>query len=118
VVVDDDADLRGMLVILLQYEQGMRVIGDAGTAAELEAIMAAGQEPAVVLLDLHMPDTTAADVVARIRSVWSGARIVVYSGEDEAMARSHLGAVALHGVSFVTKGDPRELLEHLRSLRP
>ncbi|MFA7503704.1 MAG: response regulator [Burkholderiaceae bacterium] len=76
-VVDDDTDAReslGMLLELDGHEVAYARDGAEAIRRELEF------EPALVLLDLGLPDIGGADVARRMRERGSTARIVALSG--------------------------------------
>jgi len=81
-VVEDDDDLRAVLVAVL--EGAGLVATQARGLAEARAALADGAEPHLVLLDLRLPDGTGHDLVADLRR--SGrlrsTPLVVYSGVD------------------------------------
>jgi CheY-like chemotaxis protein len=57
VVVEDDEDIRDLVVELLS-QSGFDTVGYADGAAALAALRAAAEDPAVILLDLEMPGMT------------------------------------------------------------
>jgi len=76
-VVDDDADARESLGLLLELD-GYEVAyaGDGAEAIRREEAFA----PALVLLDLGLPDIDGEDVARRMRERGTSARIVALSG--------------------------------------
>jgi DNA-binding NarL/FixJ family response regulator len=78
-VVDDDADLRALVRRLL--EPLGYAVREASTAAEaLDAV--ATEQPAVVLLDVRLPDISGYEVCRRLRDVFDDDIAVVFlSGE-------------------------------------
>jgi CheY-like chemotaxis protein len=56
-VVEDDADIRDLVVELLST-LGFEAVGYENGAAALEALRRPGPRPAVILLDLEMPAMT------------------------------------------------------------
>lgn len=76
-VVDDDADARESLGLLLELD-GYQVAyaRDGAEAIRCEIEFA----PAVVLLDLGLPDIGGEDVARRMRERGSSARIIALSG--------------------------------------
>jgi two-component system response regulator NreC len=65
VVVDDHAVVRSGLRLLLEAEQDMEVVGDAGNARDAVFEVRAGK-PDVVLLDVVMPDESGIEVSAKV----------------------------------------------------
>ncbi len=86
-VVDDHPVVRDGVVLLLRADPLLRV---AGFAASGRAAITRAMElrPDVVLLDLRLPDMSAADVVVVLRRVHPAGRIVVFT------AHADHGAVA------------------------
>jgi len=67
-LVDDHEVLRSGLRMLLESQEDIQIVGEAGTAAEaLEAV--ARLEPEVILLDIGLPDMSGIQVMERIRDI-------------------------------------------------
>ena len=78
VIIDDTADLRGLLRIALD-RGGMRVVGEAGDGqAGIEAVRISN--PDVVLLDLSMPVMDGLEALPHIRKLAPEAQVIVLSG--------------------------------------
>lgn len=104
VVVDDDEDIRNLLAAVLQ-QAGFDVYCAANG---LEAVSLVRRvDPAVVILDLTLPDIDGFEVLRRIR-IFSQAYVVVLTGrteESDLLTSFHAGAD-----DYVTKPfRPREL---------
>ncbi len=92
IVVDDHPIFRLGLATSLREMDGIDIIGEASTAGEV-AELVSGNEPDIVLLDLHLPDGSGLDVnrwIARdhpnvIRSVMAG-DVVLDPGVARAIA--------------------------------
>ena len=83
VVVDDEADVRGLVRFLLQQTDGFEVVGEAANGRE--AIdLAAAERPDVVLLDLRMPVMDGAEAIPQIREQSPDTRIVVFTADPAA----------------------------------
>jgi two-component system, OmpR family, KDP operon response regulator KdpE len=113
-LVEDDPLLRHAFRLLLE-DAGYRVV-EAGTAAE--AIdQARAEKPALVLLDLGLPDRPGLDVAREITSdpLTSTTRVVALTGRVGSRERD---ACFEAGCShFFTKPiEPRELLRRLPEL--
>jgi PAS domain S-box-containing protein len=103
VVVDDVAELRALVGTRLRLSGRFVVVGEAGTAADAVAL-ARAYRPDAVLLDVAMPGGSGLDVLAEIRAVSPGTKLVVYSGvpdEDLPARARQLGAVG-----FIPKTAP------------
>ena len=83
-VVEDDPSVRGLLQTLLKAE-GYEVATAADGLAALEAASAA--PPALVLLDLVMPDLGGARVIEQLREdpALAGIPVIVVTGKEEAV---------------------------------
>jgi two-component system response regulator NreC len=82
VIADDHAVVRSGLRLLIEREEDMEVVAEAGTADE--AVRAARLEkPDVVLLDVVMPGRSGIDAAAEIISAAKSARILVLSMQDD-----------------------------------
>src|SRR5512139_502939 len=75
-VVDDHALVRRGLVSVINLEEGLRVVGDGGDAAEtLTAIKRL--RPRVLVVDLEMPTIRGADLLAVAKDALPSLRVVV-----------------------------------------
>jgi DNA-binding response OmpR family regulator len=79
-LVDDDAAIRRSVAEALELE-GFRVVCASGGRPALEAV--ASVDPAVVLLDLAMPDLDGLEVLERLRSDGNDLPVCVLSARDE-----------------------------------
>jgi len=114
-VVDDAANLRELLTLLLEVEDDFEVVG---TAADGRQAIDAAQilKPDVVLLDLAMPVMDGLQSLPELRAHLPNARIVIFSGfEHEALAEEALLAGA---DAYIEKGTSvTQLVTQLRELR-
>ena len=114
-VVDDAANLRELLTVLLDVEDDFEVVGTAADGRQ--AIEAAESlHPDVVLLDLAMPVMDGLQALPELRAQLPQARIVIFSGfEHEALATEALQAGA---DAYIEKGTSvTSLVTQLRELR-
>src|SRR3954471_7697700 len=113
--VDDAANLRELLTVLLDVEDDFEVVGTAADGAQAIE-RAAALQPDVVLLDLAMPVMDGLQALPGLREQLPGARIVIFSGfEHEALAREALAAGA---DAYIEKGTSvMQLVARLRQLR-
>ena len=114
-VVDDAANLRELLTLLLEVEDDFEVVGTAADGRQ--AIEAAQRlKPDVVLLDLAMPVMDGLQALPELRVHLPNARIVIFSGfEHEALAEEALLAGA---DAYIEKGTSvTQLVTQLRELR-
>jgi two-component system response regulator DevR len=114
VLVDDHPAVRAGLRGLLEDEDDLRVLATAGNAREgFEAI--ADLQPALALLDLHLPDDDGLSLCLRTRALPAPPRVVVYSAfADDAIA---VRAAIAGAEAVVPKATaPRSLLSVLRNV--
>ncbi len=76
-VVDDQAELRQLLRLLLEQDQ--YVVTEAGDSIALKAAFD-GPEPDVVLLDLRLPDADGLDLLPVLKRQWPEAEVIVLTG--------------------------------------
>jgi len=82
-VVDDHTLFRRGLVALLAADERVRVIGEAGDAAEAVR-QARAQRPDLILLDNHLPGATGIQSLAELREAAPAAKVVLLTvSEDE-----------------------------------
>jgi len=80
-VVDDHPVVRDGLNAIISSEADMLVVGDVGTAAE--AVTAYFQlRPAIVLMDLLLPDFSGSEAIRRICEKSANAQIIVLTTAD------------------------------------
>jgi two-component system response regulator NreC len=81
-IVDDHAVVRSGLRLLLDREDDMEVVAEAGTGDE--GVRAARLEkPDVVLLDVVMPGASGIDVCEDVIKASKGAKVLVLSMQDD-----------------------------------
>lgn len=100
-IVDDDVAFRGLARLLLEAE-GFDVIGEAEDGASaISAVRAL--RPAVVLLDVQLPDIDGFDVARTLAAESAPPVVVLISSRDRTSYRHRLSASAALG--FVCKSD-------------
>ena len=91
-LIDDHTLLRRGLVALLGQHAGLRVVGEAGDAAEALRLLPQ-LRPDVILLDNHLPGVRGVDAIAGLREASPTSRVVMLTvsedGEDLATALRH-----------------------------
>jgi two-component system response regulator NreC len=113
-LADDHAVLRAGLRMLLQAEQDMQVVGEAGDSERL-IDLAASLQPDVVLLDLAMPGSGGLAALPQLRRVAPDARILILTMyEDEAYLRQALRTGASGYV--LKRAADTELLAAIRAV--
>jgi len=81
-IVDDHTVVRAGLRLLLEREEDIEPVGEAGDADEALRL-ARRLTPDVVLMDVVMPGMTGVDAAAEIRHAVPGARILMLSMQDD-----------------------------------
>lgn len=95
-IVDDSAIVRERLCGLLSEQPGVRVAGQASSAAEAWEVFQQCR-PAVTVLDIQLPDGTGLDVLCRIKKADSACKVLVLTNHADPIYRSEcqrLGADA------------------------
>lgn len=113
-LVDDHEVIRVGLRTVLGQNQGIAVVGEAGTMTD--AILQAEKlKPDVVLMDVRLPDGSGVDACREILGALPGTRVIFltsYADDDSVLAAVLAGA---HG--YVLKEiDSPGLLEAIRSV--
>lgn len=114
-MVDDAANLRDLLSILLDAEDDFEVVG---TAADGEQAIEAARSllPDIVLLDLLMPVMDGLQALPRLRELLPGASIVIFSGFEDAALSPEAGDAGAD--AYIEKGvSVTRLVGRLRELR-
>jgi DNA-binding NarL/FixJ family response regulator len=111
---DDHALLREGVATLLSTERDMKVIAEASNGEEAVEKFRK-HRPDVTLMDLQMPGLSGIDAIARIRSEFPDARIIVlttYTGDSQVIGALRAGARA-----YLLKAHVhRELPEIIRAV--
>ncbi|AHF92387.1 histidine kinase [Opitutaceae bacterium TAV5] len=115
VVIEDHAMVRGFVARVCEDAFAKPVVHQATTAAEGLAL-AKSVQPELVLLDLELPDRDGLDLVADLRSVAGGARILVLSAHID-----HYSVHRIHGAGvdgFIDKNEqsPEVLCNAMREV--
>ena len=81
-IVDDHAVVRAGLRLLLEREDDLEVLGEAGDAREA-VFLTRRHKPDVILLDVSMPGRTGVDVIAELLQDSPESRVLMLSMEDD-----------------------------------
>jgi len=81
-LVDDHAVVRAGLKLLLDAEDDLEAVGEAGTAKDA-IFQARALKPDVIVLDVVMPDQNGIDVVPQILHEHPETKILVLSMQDD-----------------------------------
>lgn len=115
VVLADDHDLmRRSLRGLLEGEEGLRVVAEAGDLAGAVR-QVRGRHPNVLVLDLGMPDGSSFETISRLQEQVPETQVVVVTAQDDpAFVRRSFTAGAL---GFVVKDNAdRELPQAVKAV--
>ncbi|HET7508736.1 MAG TPA: response regulator transcription factor [Solirubrobacterales bacterium] len=112
-LADDHAVVRGALRALLEGQEDLEVVGEAGSLAEARAA-AAEKKPKVLVLDINLPDGLAIDAVPELRKEVPETQIVLLTMErDLTLAQRALEAGAC---GYLFKDSAHlELIEAVRA---
>ena len=95
VLVDDHTVVRAALRALLEGQEGIAVAGEAGDLASAREVLRE-REPAVLVLDVNLPDGLGSEAVAGLREEFPATQVVLLTMErDLTLARQALDAGAL-----------------------
>jgi DNA-binding NarL/FixJ family response regulator len=93
-IVDDHTAIRVGVRTIIDDAEGMRVIGEAASGAEA-ATLFRSLRPDVTLVDLRLPDTGGADLIARLRAEFPDGVFIVlttYDGDEDIYRAMKAGA--------------------------
>ena len=114
VLIEDHAILRDGLRALLELEADLRVVGEAGTAAEGTRVVK-GCNPSLIITDLAMPGGLGLRAIDELRAACPGVRVLVltaYCTDEYIHAALNAGADG-----YVLKDASRaELMHALRAV--
>ncbi|HSI79769.1 MAG TPA: response regulator transcription factor [Solirubrobacterales bacterium] len=95
VLADDHTVVRSALRMLLEAEEDLDVVAEAGTAAEAVRYCM-GHKPGVLVLDLNMPGEAGLEAIPKVREASPETAIVVLTMQDDpAFAREAMQAGVL-----------------------
>jgi DNA-binding NarL/FixJ family response regulator len=106
VLVDDHEVVREGLRALLDAEDGIDVVGEAGTVAE--AVRRVGYEsPDVVVLDVRLPDGSGIEACREIRARWPDVRVLMLTSfaDDEALFSSIMAGASGYVLKQIKGSD-------------
>ncbi|MCY1411788.1 Nitrate/nitrite response regulator protein NarL [compost metagenome] len=111
-LVDDHPMMRKGVVQLLELEDDLSVVGEAGSGEEALKL-SAELDPDMILLDLNMKGMNGLDTLRALRENGVDARIVVFTVSDD---KSDVISVLRAGADgYLLKDmEPERLLEHIR----
>lgn len=113
-LADDHQMLREGLRSQFGTSTDIRVVGEAGTAADLLA-RAPALKPDVLLLDHKLPDGTGISLLRPLRALLPRCKVIILTMYDH--ARYAMQAIKSGAAGYVIKGSPfEELLKAVRTV--
>ena len=110
-LADDHGVVRSGLRMLLESEQDLAVVGEAGALEEIEALVAE-VDPDVLLLDLHMRGGASLDLIPALGSLTNV--LVLTMQDDPGYARTAMRAGARGYV--LKEAEDADLLQAVRTV--
>jgi DNA-binding NarL/FixJ family response regulator len=104
-LVDDHELIRQGLRRNFEREEDFQVVGEAGSAAEAERLVAE-LTPDVVIMDVRLPDANGLDLTKTLRTRYPNVGVVVltmYAGDEQILGALEAGASA-----FIAKSSPAQ----------
>ena len=113
-LVEDHADFRGVMALLVDRQPGLEVVAQAGSLVEARR-HAASVGCDVAVLDLGLPDGNGADLIAQLREVCPGSAVLILSASLDA---ANLARTREAGADEVLEKfeEPAKVIEAIRRL--
>ena len=113
-IADDHAVLRTGLRLLLEAQDDIEVVGEAGDGSEVARI-ARGLQPDVALMDLSMPGPPSGEVIRQVRTACPKTRVLILTMHDDP---AYLASAMASGASgyVVKKAADLDLLQAIRAV--
>lgn len=111
-IVDDDTLVRAGLRLMIETQDDLRVVGEAGNGDEAVALTGA-HNPDVVLMDIRMPGTDGLEATRRITAEADGTRVIIlttFEIDDYVFEAIRCGASGF----LLKRTRPEELLDAIR----
>lgn len=114
VVADDHPIVRDGIRSLIDAQEGMSVVGEAGDGAEALQVVAM-LAPDVLVVDMSMPQLNGAQVTRRVRQNWPAVRVIALTVHDD---RDYLAQLLNAGVSgyVVKRAASSELIRAIHTV--
>jgi len=82
-IVDDHPIMRRGVVSLIGTEDDLKIVSEAGTAAEAMAVLESGESLDLAIVDLSLPDKSGLELTKDIATLYPELRILVMSMHEE-----------------------------------
>lgn len=106
-LVDDHAFVRSGVKAILEFEEGIEVVGEAGSG--LEAIeKAESTKPDLIVMDVNMPDLDGIEATRRIKEKHPSISVIVLTVNDEELFL--IEAVRAGAASYLLKDSSSDQL--------
>ncbi len=106
---DDPSVLKGLSRLFASADLHAEAFGDPEEFLRYARI----HRPAVVLIDVHIPQMSGLEVQSRLRKISPSTRVIIFTGKDDPLVRST--ALNAGASAFFTKPlDAEELLTAVR----
>jgi two-component system response regulator NreC len=109
-LLEDHVLVREGIRALLEQQDGMRVVAEASTLQEAEAV---GPRADVIVADLNLPDARGADVVERLRRSHPDSAVLVLTMVDDALDVQRCLASGARGY-LIKDSSAAEVVEAVR----
>ena len=103
-IVDDHAVLRAGLKLLVDAEDDLEAVGEAGNARDA-VFETRSLKPDVILLDIVMPDRSGLEVLPELRAEHDEAKVLVLSMQDDPRYVKEAFAVGASGYVLKEAAD-------------
>ena len=106
ILVEDHASFRTAMALLLEREEGIKVVGQAGTLAEAYQLLSE-EDAEVAVVDLGLPDGSGIEFIKELREFNPKGVVLILSAsidpEAEASALEAGAAGVLHKADGITE---------------
>ncbi|MGS2722483.1 two-component system response regulator NarL [Porticoccus sp. GXU_MW_L64] len=112
-IIDDHPTLRRGLIQLLELEDDLNTVGEAGSGKQ-GVELARKLDPDLILVDLNMPEMDGFETIASLRDAGVSSRIIVFSVSED--REDVVKALKTGADGYLLKDmEPEQLVENIRS---
>ena len=114
-IIDDHPVMRMGLTCLINSAEGMRVLGEAGSAGEALEKLGEIDPPDLILVDVSLPDQNGLELLKELKLMTPNSHTLVISSHDEEVYAERV--LRAGGRGYVTKDRaPEQLVEAVRQV--